>query len=102
LAESSTSDLIQTNEYVTRTDADSSTRDVSRVAPRIESIVTNVRVLAIDQTLNDKAGLRIWSGKKFTLELAPDQPKIVTASWSLGMLSLTPRDTRHATISRAP
>ena len=103
LAENGTSHLIQPNDYVgvilTRTHANLSTGDGSPASPTIETIMTNVRVLAIDQRPDDKAGLRIWTGKRFTLELTPDQSKAVTASWSVGMLSLTPHDAMHATIS---
>src|SRR5947209_7748091 len=38
-----------------------------------ETILTNVRVLAIDQTVEEKNGQRVVVGKTATLELAPSQ-----------------------------
>jgi len=59
--------------------------------PVSETILTNVRVLAIDQTVEEKNGQRVVVGKTATLELAPRQAETLTQSRQLGMLSLALR-----------
>ena len=45
-----------------------------------EVILSNVRVLAIDQTVEEKNGLRVVVGKTATLELAPRQAETLAVS----------------------
>jgi pilus assembly protein CpaB len=45
-----------------------------------ETILHNVRVLAIDQTIEEKNGEKVVVGQTATLELSPDQAKILTAA----------------------
>ena len=50
-----------------------------------------MRVLAIDQTVEEKNGQRVVVGKTATLELAPRQAETLTQSRQLGTLSLALR-----------
>ena len=56
-----------------------------------EVILYNVRVLAIDQTVEEKNGQRVVVGKTATLELAPHQAEMLALSRHLGTLSLALR-----------
>jgi pilus assembly protein CpaB len=60
-------------------------------SPTSETILTNVRVLAIDQTVEEKNGQRVVVGKTATLELAPRQAETLAQSRQLGTLSLALR-----------
>jgi pilus assembly protein CpaB len=63
----------------------------SAASPSSETILTNVRVLAIDQTVEEKNGQRVVVGKTATLEIAPRQAETLTQSRQLGTLSLALR-----------
>jgi pilus assembly protein CpaB len=56
-----------------------------------ETILTNVRVLAIDQTVEEKNGQRVVVGKTATLEVSPRQAEKITLARALGSLSLSLR-----------
>jgi pilus assembly protein CpaB len=56
-----------------------------------ETILANVRVLAIDQTVEEKNGQRVVVGKTATLELAPRQAETLVLSRHMGTLSLALR-----------
>jgi pilus assembly protein CpaB len=56
-----------------------------------EAILRNVRVLAIDQAVEEKAGQKVVVGKTATLELNPDQAETLAMSRQLGTLSLALR-----------
>jgi pilus assembly protein CpaB len=56
-----------------------------------ETILTNVRVLAIDQTVEEKNGQRVVVGKTATLELSPRQAETLAQSKQSGTLSLALR-----------
>jgi pilus assembly protein CpaB len=56
-----------------------------------ETILTNVRVLAIDQTVEEKDGQRVVVGKTATLELSPRQSESLALARQLGTLSLALR-----------
>jgi pilus assembly protein CpaB len=56
-----------------------------------EAILRNVRVLAIDQAAEEKAGQKVVVGKTATLELTPDQAETLALSRQLGTLSLALR-----------
>ncbi len=45
-----------------------------------ETILNNVRVLAIDQTIEDKNGEKVVVGQTATLELSPQQAQILTVA----------------------
>jgi pilus assembly protein CpaB len=59
--------------------------------PVSETILTNVRVLAIDQTVEEKDGQRVVVGKTATVELTPRQAETLAQSRQLGTLSLALR-----------
>ena len=61
-----------------------------------ETILTNVRVLAIDQTVQEKDGQKVVVGKTATLELAPSQTETLALSRQLGTLSLALRSLADA------
>jgi len=68
--------------------------DQSSGAPDIvtsEIILTNVRVLAIDQAPKEKEGQNAVVGKTVTLELNPSQTQLLSASRQSGTLSLALR-----------
>ncbi|MEA2988191.1 MAG: pilus assembly protein CpaB [Alphaproteobacteria bacterium] len=56
-----------------------------------EIILSNVRVLAIDQTVEEKNGQRVVVGKTATLELAPSQTETLARARQMGNLSLALR-----------
>jgi pilus assembly protein CpaB len=56
-----------------------------------EVILSNVRVLAIDQAVEEKNGQRVVVGKTATLELGPRQAETLALSRQLGTLSLALR-----------
>jgi pilus assembly protein CpaB len=56
-----------------------------------DTILRNVRVLAVDQTIETKGGTKTELGKTATLELTEDQAETLALSHQLGTLSLTLR-----------
>src|SRR5690606_3672035 len=56
--------------------------------PASETILTNVRVLAIDQTVEEKNGQRVVVGKTATIELTPRQAEVLAQARQAGTLSL--------------
>jgi pilus assembly protein CpaB len=56
-----------------------------------ETILTNVRVLAIDQTVGEKDGQKVVVGKTATLELKPGQAESLAQARQAGTLSLALR-----------
>jgi pilus assembly protein CpaB len=56
-----------------------------------ETILQNIRVLAIDQAVEEKNGQRVVVGKTATLELAPRQAETLALSRQLGTLTLALR-----------
>jgi pilus assembly protein CpaB len=56
-----------------------------------EAILTNIRVLAIDQAPKEKDGQNAVVGKTVTLELKPDQVATISAARQSGTLSLALR-----------
>jgi pilus assembly protein CpaB len=61
-----------------------------------ESVLRNVRVLAIDQTVQEKDGQKVVVGKTATLELSPSQAETLTVSRRRGTLSLALRSLADA------
>src|SRR6185295_828846 len=53
-----------------------------------EIILANVRVLAIDQTVEEKNGQRVVVGKTATLELLPHQAEALARAKIMGVLTL--------------
>jgi pilus assembly protein CpaB len=56
-----------------------------------DTVLRNVRVLAIDQNIEEKAGTKSVIGKTATLELTEQQAETLALSHQLGTLSLTLR-----------
>jgi pilus assembly protein CpaB len=56
-----------------------------------ETILTNIRVLAIGQNIEEKNGERVVTGSNATLELTPSQAEIVAAAQRGGQLTLALR-----------
>ena len=56
-----------------------------------ETILRNVRVLAVDQSVEEKDGKTVVIGKTATIELDPQQAEMLAMSRQLGALSLTLR-----------
>jgi pilus assembly protein CpaB len=71
------------------------TRKISGSSGRDESysetLTTNTRVLAIDQTVEDKDGQKVVVGKTATLELSPSQSEKIALSRQQGAISLALR-----------
>ena len=67
-----------------------------------ETILTNVRVLAIDQTVEEKGGQRVVVGKTATLELTQRQAETLVVSRTMGQLSLALRSLVDASGNEAP
>ena len=59
--------------------------------PVSETILANVRVLAIDQTVEEKNGQRVVVGKTATIELTPRQAETLAQARQNGILSLALR-----------
>src|SRR6476620_3332677 len=56
-----------------------------------ETILRNIRVLAIDQNVEEKNGQKVVVGKTATLELTPGQAETLALSHQIGLLSLALR-----------
>ncbi len=56
-----------------------------------ETVLRNVRVLAVDQNVEEKDGQKVVIGKTATVELDPHQAETLVLSRQLGTLSLTLR-----------
>jgi len=67
-----------------------------------ETIMVNIRILAIDQTLGEKDGQKVVIGKTATLELTPRQAETLALSRQLGTLSLSLRSLADANESGLP
>lgn len=64
--------------------------------PVSESILRNVRVLAIGQALENKDGEKVATGKTATLELTPRQTEVLALAQSVGEISLSLRSLADA------
>ncbi|HUC50792.1 MAG TPA: Flp pilus assembly protein CpaB [Xanthobacteraceae bacterium] len=64
-----------------------------------DTILRNIRVLAIDQTIDDKNGVKTVLGKTATLELTEPQAEVLNLSHQLGTISLTLRSIRDSQTS---
>jgi pilus assembly protein CpaB len=66
-----------------------------------ETILSNIRVLAIDQAIEEKNGQKVVVGKTATLELAPRQAETLALARQLGTLSLALRSLADGSKSSA-
>jgi pilus assembly protein CpaB len=67
-----------------------------------ETILQDVRVLAIDQTVEEKGGQKVVVGKTATLELSPAQTEVLAVSRQRGTLSLALRSLADARSTAVP
>ena len=67
-----------------------------------EIILTNVRVLAIDQAPKEKEGSSSLVGKTVTLELKPEQAETLARSRQAGTLTLALRSIADARTAEKP
>jgi pilus assembly protein CpaB len=65
-------------------------------APPSETILTNIRVLAIDQNIEEKAGQKVMTGTTATLELSPGPAELLVQGQAQGQLSLALRSVTDA------
>ncbi|HTV27313.1 MAG TPA: Flp pilus assembly protein CpaB [Xanthobacteraceae bacterium] len=56
-----------------------------------DTILRNVRVLAVDQAVQEKSGQKVIVGKTATIELAPEQAETLADARQVGTLSLSLR-----------
>lgn len=75
---------------LTRRDKEAETRSSGDIFVS-ETILRDVRVLAIDQTVQDKDGEKVVLGETATLELAPHQAEKLVLARQLGTISLALR-----------
>ncbi|WP_096173391.1 Flp pilus assembly protein CpaB [Cohaesibacter sp. ES.047] len=61
-----------------------------------ETILSNIRVLAIDQTVEDQDGQKVVVGETATLELTPSQSEVLVTSQRQGQLALALRSLEDA------
>ena len=70
--------------------------------PVSESVLRNVRVLAIGQALENKDGEKVVAGKTATLELTPRQTEVLALAQSMGEISLSLRSLADAKPGQEP
>ena len=76
---------------LTRRDKDAEMANGGNEVHTSETILSNVRVLAIDQTVEEKNGQRVVVGKTATLELSPRMSERLALAHQLGTMSLALR-----------
>ena len=67
-----------------------------------ETVLSNIRVLAIDQNVEEKNGQKVVVGKTATLELTPGQAETLVLSQQIGTLSLALRSITDASGKDTP
>jgi pilus assembly protein CpaB len=67
-----------------------------------ETVLNNVRVLAIDQAVEEKNGQKVVVGRTATLELSPRQAETLALSRQLGTLSLALRSVVDSNAAAPP
>ncbi len=80
-------------------DADKTGGGESRTS---ETVLSNIRVLAIDQNVEERNGQKVVVGKTATLELTPGQAETLVLSQQIGTLSLALRSITDASGKDAP
>ena len=74
-----------------RVDVIRTVQGVEGLPPTSETILTNIRVLAIGQTIQERNGEKVITGETATLELNPPQAELVILAQKVGQLSLALR-----------
>src|SRR3954452_5790990 len=67
-----------------------------------ETLLKNVRVLAIGQNIQDRNGEKVYVGETATLELEPKQVEEVFLAQRSGQLTLSPRSLQDTSKDEAP
>ena len=67
-----------------------------------ETVLTNVRVLAIDQNIEEKGGQKVVVGKTATLELTPRQAETLALAQRIGSIALSLRSIADASKTDKP
>ncbi len=67
-----------------------------------ETILSNIRVLAIGQNVQERNGERVVTGETATLELTPGQAEQITLAQKTGQISLVLRSLADASAPEAP
>jgi pilus assembly protein CpaB len=67
-----------------------------------ETVLSNVRVLAIDQNIQEKGGEKVVVGKTATLELSPGQAETLALAQRVGTLALALRSIADASKNTKP
>jgi pilus assembly protein CpaB len=67
-----------------------------------ETVLSNIRVLAIDQNVEEKGGQKVVVGKTATLELTPGQAETLVLSQQSGTLSLALRSITDDSAKNTP
>jgi pilus assembly protein CpaB len=65
-----------------------------------ETILANIRVLAIGQNVQERNGEKVVTGETATLELTPAQAQLITLAQKIGQLSLALRSLADASQSQ--
>ena len=87
---------------LTRRDADKDKTGSGGESRTSETVLTNIRVLAIDQNVEEKNGQKVVVGKTATLELSPGQAETLVLSQQIGTLSLALRSVTDASRDDKP
>jgi pilus assembly protein CpaB len=87
---------------LTRRDRDADKAGGGGEAKTSETVLSNIRVLAIDQNVEEKNGQKVVVGKTATLELSPSQAETLVLSQQVGSLSLALRSITDAQQDAAP
>ena len=87
---------------LTRRDANADAKNSGAEARTSETVLNNIRVLAIDQNVEEKNGQKVVVGKTATLELTPSQAETLVLSQQTGSLSLSLRSVTDASKSDVP
>jgi pilus assembly protein CpaB len=69
---------------------------------RVTTVLSNIRVLAVDQTFKQDKDTRTVLGKTATLELTPDQAEIVARAAGMGILNLSLRSLDESVAANTP
>jgi pilus assembly protein CpaB len=87
---------------LTRRDANADKTGGGGEARTSETVLTNIRVLAIDQNIEEKGGQKVVVGKTATLELSASQAETLVLSQQIGQLALSLRSVTDASKSEVP
>jgi pilus assembly protein CpaB len=69
---------------------------------RVTTVLSNIRVLAVDQTFKQDKDTKTVLGKTATLELTPDQAEIVARAAGMGILNMSLRSLDESVAANAP